>query len=393
MFAADPQAPVKVGAAVKSLPQQIETMTGETFGWLRNDSSDALLAVAIGVGLYGIFVLLRTGLVRVLGCDRDVTSWRGFAARIIQRTRTPFIAALAAYLVIHVVAPPGPLSSFIDFLFVISSAVQGAIWVREIVLAMVDRRAGASEDPAGYASAIGVIRVLVNVTVWIIAAILVLDNLGVNVTALVAGLGVGGIAIGLAAQGIFSDLFAAIAILFDRPFRVGETIQFGLNTGKVEAIGLKTVRIRLLSGEQLIVGNTQLLGQEVSNLKRIEERRIVQPLGVTYQTPPDVLEALPAHLQAVVDAVPGVRFDRAFWSGFGASSIDFELVFFAETADFNEMAARRHNVAMGIIRRFAELGVEFAYPTQTTFTAAPDGTMIDPRPVIEMPAHGEAGGH
>ncbi|WP_439533116.1 mechanosensitive ion channel family protein [Polymorphobacter sp.] len=370
-----------------SVPDQVELLTRDTFDWLRYDSEEALLSVAIAVAIYFIFVGARWGIVRALGGSGDVTTWKGFAGRIIRRTRTPFIAILAAYVVAHVIAPPGPLRAAIDFFFTIGFAVQGAIWLREIILAMVERRAEHSEDPGGYQSAINVIRVLVNVTVWILATILVLDNLGVNVTALVAGLGVGGIAIGLAAQGIFSDLFAALAILFDRPFRVGETIQFGGQTGTVEAIGLKTVRIRALSGEQLVVGNTQLLGQQISNLKRIEERRIVLLFGIIYQTPPEVMEQLPEEVRAVVESVPHARFDRAVFTGFGASSIDFELVFFVDVPEIQVMVAARHAIGVGLVRRFAALGVEFAYPSQTSFTAAPDGTLIDPRE--RMPVGGE----
>jgi small-conductance mechanosensitive channel len=371
--------PLAVGTAIKSLPEQLESLTRDTVGWLRADSESALVAVGIAVSLYFAFLGLRWVIVRALGGNGDVTTWRGFAGRIIRRTRSVFIAALAAYLVVHAAAPPGPLQAAIDFVFVISFAIQGAIWLREIILAMVERRAEASDDPGGFESAINVIRVLVNVAVWILATILVLDNLGVNVTALVAGLGVGGIAIGLAAQGIFSDLFAALAILFDRPFRVGETIQFGTQTGTVEAIGLKTVRIRLLSGEQLVVGNTQLLAQEISNLKRIEERRIVLPFGIVYQTPPDVMERLPAEIETLVSAVANARFDRAIFTAFGASSLDFELVFFVESPDLQTMLTARHAIGVALVRRFAELGVEFAYPTQTSFTAAPDGTLIDSR--------------
>ena len=385
---ADSPAPAGASSGVRSIPDQVQALTNDTIGWLKTDSESALLAVAVAVSLYFVFIGLRWGLVRVLGGSGDVTTWRGFAGRIIRRTRTLFMATLAAFAVTHVLAPPGPLRAAIDFVFTISFAIQGAIWLREVILAVVERRAEASDDPAGFTSALGIIRVLVNVAVWALAIILILDNLGVNVTALVAGLGIGGIAIGLAAQGIFSDLFAALAILFDRPFKVGEVIQFGTQTGTVEAIGLKTVRIRLLSGEQLVVGNTQLLAQEISNLKRIESRRVVMLFGVTYQTPPEMMERLSGEVKALVEAVPDARFDRCFFTGFGASSLDFELVFHVDLPELPAMLAARHAIGIGLMRRFAELGVEFAYPTQTSFMAAPDGSIIDPRErvMMELPA-------
>jgi small-conductance mechanosensitive channel len=373
-----------VPGASRNLLDKLASLWADVSGWLRADSSDALIAVAAAVAFYFLVFGLRWSLVRLLGEGHPVTSWRGFARRIVKRTRSPFIAALSAYLVTHVIETPPLFQRAVDVVFVIAFAVQGALWVRELLLALVDRRAADSEDVREFDSAINIIKVLVNVVVWILALILILDNLGVNVTALVAGLGVGGIAIGLAAQGIFSDLFAALAILFDRPFRVGDIISYAGNTGRVEAIGLKTTRIRALSGEQLVMANTKLLEQQVSNMRRIEERRVVMQIGIIYQTPPDVVAALPGEIEAIITAQPDVRFDRAHFFNFGVSSLDFEIVFFVTRPEYEVMMTTRQNVCLGILQRFAALKVEFAYPTQTSFTAAPDGTMIDPRPVADI---------
>jgi len=363
---------------------RIETSLGTSLRWFREDSGEALfgagIALAIFAGLYVLHWLVR----RWLPAERD--GWPGVARGIVDRTLTLFLVAVALDGATHAVAPPGPLLRLVDGIFTIALAVQGALWLRELVLGLVRRRADASpEDARALGSAMGVITVLVNVVVWLLATILILDNLGVNVTALVAGLGVGGIAIGLAAQGIFSDLFAALAILFDRPFRVGDVISYGTSTGTVEHIGLKTTRIRALSGEQLVMANTKLLDQQVANLRRIEERRVVMNFGLVYQTPPDRLEALPGQLQALVAKVPATRFDRAVFTGFGASSLDFELVFFVTDPALEAMLSARQAVGFAIVRRFAELGLEFAYPTQTTFTAAPDGRLVDPTQISERP--------
>jgi len=363
---------------------RIETSLGTSLRWFREDSGEALfgagIALAIFAGLYVLHWLVR----RWLPADSD--GWPGVARGIVDRTLTLFLVAVALDGATHAVAPPGPLMRLVDGIFTIALAVQGALWLRELVLGLVRRRADASpEDARALGSAMGVITVLVNVVVWLLATILILDNLGVNVTALVAGLGVGGIAIGLAAQGIFSDLFAALAILFDRPFRVGDVISYGTSTGTVEHIGLKTTRIRALSGEQLVMANTKLLDQQVANLRRIEERRVVMNFGLVYQTPPDRLEALPGQLQALVEKVPATRFDRAVFTGFGASSLDFELVFFVTDPALEAMLSARQAVGFAIVRRFAELGLEFAYPTQTTFTAAPDGRLVDPTQISERP--------
>jgi small-conductance mechanosensitive channel len=218
----------------------------------------------------------------------------------------------------------------------------------------------------------------VTVTLFAIAVILILDNLGVNVTGLIAGLGIGGIAIGLAAQGIFSDLFAALSILFDKPFRRGDTISFDQTTGTVERIGLKSTRIRSVNGEEVIVSNANLLNARLQNMTRLEHRRVLMVLNLVYNTPVERLAALPEELKGIVERQPGARFDRAHLTAFAASSIDLELVFFADAPDYASFMNARQAVMLGILRRFAELGVDFAYPTQTTFTAAPDGRLIMP---------------
>ncbi len=372
-------------------PAQLRHLTLGTLAWLQNDSVAAAIGAGSAVVLYLVFVGIRFGIIRLLGRDRDVTTWQGFIGRMVRRTRSFFLATLAVDIAARTAAPPGALFSFIKLLFTVAAAIQGAVWVREFILGLVDRRAAVAEDKAELASASNIIRVLVNVVVWSLAFILVLDNLGVNVTALVAGLGVGGIAIGLAAQGIFADLFAALAILFDRPFRVGDAIRWGTVTGKVEAIGLKTVRIRSQSGEQVIVGNTRLLGDQISNLHRIEERQVVMVFGVTYQTASDLLDAIPAEIAGIVTATPGARFERAHFVRFAASSLDFELVFFSNGQSFMAMMDARHAIGLAILRRFAELGIDFAYPTQVAMIAGADGRVIDPPVTAASPPQGATG--
>ena len=373
-----------MGDPVARAATRVQQVMGESWAWITQDSGEALFGGAIAAALFAALWVVKWAALRLL--PRQPGGGPSVLRAMAARTLTLFLIAVALDGATHAVAPPGPLLRLMDNLFTIALAVQGALWLRELVLGLVRRRAGhGGEDAAALGSAMGVITVLVNVVVWLLAAILILDNLGVNVTALVAGLGVGGIAIGLAAQGIFSDLFAALAILFDRPFRVGDVISYGTSTGTVEHIGLKTTRIRSLSGEQLVMANTKLLDQQVANLRRIEERRVVLNFGIIYQTPPAVLEALPGHLQAIVAAQPDCRFDRAAFTGFSPSSLDFELMFYVTVPEVEVMLAARQAVGFAMVRRFAELGVAFAYPTQTSFTAAPGGQMIDPTQITERP--------
>jgi small-conductance mechanosensitive channel len=230
------------------------------------------------------------------------------------------------------------------------------------------------------------IRVLVSVAAFAIAFIVILDNLGVNVTALIAGLGIGGIAIGLAAQGIFSDLFAALAIVFDRPFRRGDVVRYGGaagTTGTVEKIGLKTTRIRAITGEQVIMANTKLLEQELTNIAEAHLRRVWMTFGLTYQTSPEVIERIADIVDEAVKPISTCRLVRCCAVAFGASSIDCEMVYEDRTTDADTLAKHRSAIIVAIMQIFARERIDFAYPTQTTFTAAPDGTMVMPYPQVQ----------
>ncbi len=247
---------------------------------------------------------------------------------------------------------------------------------------MIRSRVGEDPGASTLGNAMALIRVLVNVVVFAIALVVILDNLGVNVTALVAGLGIGGIAIGLAAQGIFSDLFAALSIVFDRPFRRGDTIRYGTGTdvtiGTVERIGLKTTRLRSQTGEQVIMANTKLLEQEVRNLAEAKVRRVALPFSLTYQTSAETLERLPAVAEEVLKLVKTAKLVRCIPTAFAPSSIDCELVYDDRTTSPDTLAHHKADIIIGLSRAFVREKIDFAYPTQTTFTAAPDGTLVMP---------------
>ena len=219
---------------------------------------------------------------------------------------------------------------------------------------------------------------LLTAGLFILATILILSNLGVDVTGLLAGLGIGGIAIGLAAQGIFSDLFAALSVLFDKPFKKGDMVKFDTSQGTVEAIGLKSTRIRAISGEEIVISNANLLNKELRNLAVFETRRYFQTISLIYQTPPEVCAKLPEMLRPAIESVDSCTFARCALDNFAASSLDFLLIYEIHQADPGEAMDRKHQVNNNILTLFAEKGIQFAYPTQTTFTAAPDGRMVMP---------------
>lgn len=348
--------------------------------WVTNNSVDIALALAIGIVIALILIGLRTFGHRLIRDNVGGVQWRTIFGRVLARTSLFFIIMCAAQLVASQAASPAAIRRAINFLFVIAAAFQAAIWGRELILGFVQHKAGMDEEHSTLGSALGIIRLLVTVTLFAIAIILILDNLGVNVTGLVAGLGIGGIAIGLAAQGIFSDLFAALSIIFDKPFRRGDGIRFGDITGTVEQIGLKTTRIRSLSGEEVVVSNAKLLDERIHNFALLDHRRIVTILGIVYQTPPDLIARIPDIVRQAVGAQPHATLVRCGMVGFGASSLDFEVQFDIHTPDFELTFTTRHAIFTSILKAFAEAGIAFAYPTQTSYTAAPDGSFVLPYP-------------
>ena len=368
---------------------ELDTLYFDTIAWFSSHALRIALAIAAGALLVLLFTgikgLLLRGAARLVGGARleSSQSWPALIGTVIRRTRLWFLIAVAARLVQGYANAPQMVSTTISFVFVVAATFQAAIWARTFVLGFIDHRASNGSADPHLTSAMAIIRLLVSFAVFAIATIFVLDNLGVNVTGLIAGLGVGGIAIGLAAQGIFGDLFAALSILFDKPFQVGDTIVYqgkeGPITGTVERIGLKSTRIRSTAGDLRILANAKLLEQELTNYTGRTYHRMALKIGVVYHTDLDLAEHLPELLKTAVEQA-GQRFVRASFTGFGPSSLDYELLFDAQVHEIPAAKIAFQAVGMAILRAFVTQGIEFAYPTQTSFTAAPDGTLIMPYP-------------
>ncbi len=356
--------------------------------WLIANRDQALLGSLVALGLVGLMLIARAIGRRMVASESEAThiGWRSVAGRVLARTTILFMVAAAIDMVASYAMPPPRAQHLIDIAFTIAFALQGAIWARELILGMIARRVGENPGETTLGNATSIIRVLVSVALFALAIVFILDNLGVNVTALVAGLGIGGIAIGLAAQGVFSDLFAALAILFDRPFRRGDTIRFDNSVGTVERIGLKTTRMRSLSGEQIIMANTKLLEREIHNLADGRSRRTTLQFGVAYAAAPEALARLPDMACEAVEGCKGCKYVRCGMTGFAPSSIDHELIFDNRTLDADRLAADKSTIMLALITRFAAEGIAFAAPTQIAFTAAPDGTLVMPYPVVPAPS-------
>lgn len=375
-----PSVSAATGNAARDLSAQMRDLWGSTLAWFEQYWLQIIIAGVIAVTIVTVLYALRRLGAKLCRPGRTRGDWLVVVGRVVSKTTNYFIIMVAIRAVDGYAQTPPTLDRFITFFFVLAAVMQGAIWAREFILGAIEHRTSAEHFQGdAIINAMGLIRLLVSVVVFAVAAVVLLDNLGVNVTGLVAGLGVGGIAIGLAAQGIFADLFAALAIIFDRPFSKGDQVSFGGSSGTIEAIGLKSTRIRAYTGELRIISNKNLLDKEILNVSGRDHIRMPFTIGVAYETPPETLARVPAILKELVEAEGG-KASRAGFESFGASSLDFSLLVDVPGKDWSVAHPLRDRLVVAIVRRFAEEGISIPYPTQTAFTAAPDGSLIMPYP-------------
>ncbi len=285
---------------------------------------------------------------------------------VLSKTNRLFLFFAAVYIGSKFLAlQPNILQAWNKIFFVVV-IVQIAFWVGRgisfVISVNVKKRMA---DNAASTTTISVLGFISKLLLWSIVLLLVLDNLGINITSLVAGLGIGGIAVALAAQNILGDLFASLSIVIDKPFVVGDFIVVDQLKGTVEHIGLKTTRLRSLGGEQLIFSNNDLLKSRIQNFKRMVERRILFGFGVTYQTPAEKLPLINNILREIILQQEKVRLDRVHFKEFGDSSLNYEVVYFVKNQDYNIYMDIQQAINLEMFRRFQEAGIEFAYPTRT----------------------------
>jgi small-conductance mechanosensitive channel len=329
-----------------------------------------LTAIGVAIGVALVLVTIRRVVVNRVRrfSERTANEWDDLLADILAATRGWTIAAIGMLVGSAALELDGPARALLRQLVLVVVLIQFGFWLGAAARTMLMRyRRDKLEDDPGAATMVGVIGFLVQVAVWAGVLLLALDNFGVDITALVAGLGVGGIAVALALQNVLGDIFASLAIVLDKPFVIGDFVVVDDLVGTVEYIGLKTTRVRALGGEQLVFSNADLLASRVRNFGRMAERRIVFTLGVTYQTPRALLEEIPAIIRAAVEAQPHTRCDRSHLSGYGASSIDFETAWYVLVPDFGTYMDVQQAIYLDIHRAFEDRGIEFAYPTQTLF--------------------------
>ncbi|NVM22518.1 MAG: mechanosensitive ion channel family protein [Desulfobacterales bacterium] len=294
--------------------------------------------------------------------------WDNLAAELINRIKPFLLLTIALYLGSLLLSLPETtrdiIAKFVGVVILIQLAILGSyvisFWVNS-------RKKEKIELDAAAATTFTAVGFIIRVILWSIILLIALDNLGVDVTALIAGLGISGVAVALAVQNILGDLFASFSIVLDRPFVVGDFIIVDDYMGTVEHIGLKTTRVRSLSGEQVVFSNADLLASRIRNYKRMFERRVVFSIGVVYQTPYEKLKEIPALIREIIEAQEQVRFDRAHFKEYGPYSLNFEIVYWAKNPDYNVYMNIQQAINLAIFQRFEKEAVEFAYPTQSLY--------------------------
>jgi small-conductance mechanosensitive channel len=345
-------------------------LLNETF--FDNSVKTWLIALGVTVATFVVLRLVQGVLVVRLEklTERTRTEWDDLVVDALRKTKSLFLVVVAIFAGATLLDLSGTVRSILRSTTVIAFLVQAGLWASSgLMFWLQSYRKRQIEEDAASVMTMNAIGFIVRLALWSVVLLLALDNLGVDVTALVAGLGVGGIAVALAVQNILGDLFASLSIVLDKPFVIGDFIIVGDLLGTVENIGIKTTRVRSLSGEQLIFSNADLLGSRIRNYGRMHERRVVFTIGVTYQTPRATLEKIPTIIREAVASQDKTRFDRSHFKAFGDFSLNFETVYYVDEPAYNVYMDIQQAINFDLHRRFEELDIEFAYPTQTIFLA------------------------
>jgi small-conductance mechanosensitive channel len=329
-----------------------------------------LVAGGIAFGILFVLVLLRrlasTQHARLAATPQD--EFMELPLHVAARTTLWFLVIASLFLGLQTLELPPKGARVLLTLFTVACFWQIGLWATTSVLAALERkqRHALATDRAA-AGSIGIIGFMARLTIWALVLLLTLDNLGIEIKPLLAGLGIGGIAVALAAQNILGDLFASLSITLDRPFVIGDSLQIDDFNGTVEYIGVKSTRLRSVNGEQIIIPNSNLVASRVRNNTRATERRVVLTISVSQDTSPAELQKISGLIRSLIEAYPDVRFDRSHFAKITAASFDFEAVYVLKTTDYNRHMDILQEINLRLVEAFQKQGVAFAYPVQRLY--------------------------
>jgi small-conductance mechanosensitive channel len=332
------------------------------FFW-NNSAYNYLEALVIFIGLLIILKIFREIILARLKklAEKTKTNFDDVLIDIFKTVKPPFYLLASLYISIKTLILPDTAIKVINILFIIAIIYE--------VIHAIERMVDYSFEAKGKenASITRTIKLIIKICIWAFGIVLALGNLGVNISSLIAGLGIGGIAIALALQNILKDVFSSFSILIDKPFEVDDFIVVGKDMGTVEKIGIKTTRLRALDGQQLIIANSELTDARVQNFKRLEKRRSLFNLDVTYETEQEKLTKIPQMIQTIIEANSELEFDRCHFKTFGESALKFEVSYYVNTQDYKEYLDAVEKINLAIVDKFRKEKIEFAYPTHVEY--------------------------
>jgi small-conductance mechanosensitive channel len=344
------------------MDMNVEVFGNPLIAWIT--ALSAAIAINIAVALAKRLLLRRLG----DQSPQPPTGWYGAIVAAVKRTNQILIFLVSLYIGCRWLELPGRSEEILKYLATFGLFLQLGIWLTALLTFFMARtQAKAERSDPGMATSLTALTFVGQMLIWIVIALLMLSNFGIDVTALIAGLGIGGIAIALAVQNVLGDLFASFSILMDKPFVMGDFIVVDDYMGTVEHVGIKTTRLRSLSGEQVIFSNSDLLKSRLRNYKRMRERRIEFGFGVLYQTPPEKLKKIPTLLRTIIEPQQKVRFERAHLKNFAESSLYFEVVYWMLDPDFDLYMDTQQAINLAIIDGLQAEGVDFAFPSRSLY--------------------------
>jgi small-conductance mechanosensitive channel len=335
--------------------------------YYHNTVREYLVALgAIGGGVVVVLALKRFLIYRLQAwAAKTPGQWDDFIVEIFSAFGIPVIQWIIVYWGLHLLH----LSDKVEHILQVATSLILTYFVLRILSALVLRlvRSGVTRRDSGEEKIkqLGGLMIVINMVIWFLGLVFLLGNWGIEITPIIAGLGIGGIAVALAAQNILGDLFSYFVIFFDRPFEAGDFIIVDDKMGTIEYVGIKTTHIRALGGEQIIIGNSNLTNSRIHNYKRMARRRVVFTIDVEYRTPLDTLKKIPAMLRSAVEKQQLITFDRAHFASYKDWSLRFEIVYYVETPDFNRYMDIQQNINFAIHEMFEREKINFAYPTQS----------------------------
>ncbi len=337
----------------------------QIFGNTVGDFIGATVAFIVFLFVFKIFQFIILRRLSILA-EKTKTDIDDTLIKIVKSLRPPFYSFIAFYFAVQFLTLGSTLGEVLDSLLVIWVVYQ-VIIAAQILIEYVFVKALKNEEDKSAQGAFGVIKNVIGVVLWMLGLLVILSNMGVNITSVIAGLGIGGIAIAFAFQNILEDLFSSFAILFDKPFKVGDFIIVGEHKGVVQKMGIKTTRLKSLGGEEIVISNKELTSARLQNFKKMEERRIGFTFGVTYETPTEKLKTIQGTVKDIIDSIENARFDRSHFTQFDDSALTFETVYYVTTSDYAVYRNIQQEINLRIKESFEKDSIDMAYPTQTIY--------------------------